>query len=180
MHDPHTLAFNIKLFGIQLVTIWHVDPERDGTDDSCDWFNRGKAEDRSDPRRLAIYEALWDMETLLDNRPHYPDSPEHQRFQPLKKAIRDYMRPTSRWWFLHPRWHFWHWSFQVHPLQQLQRRLFDKCCVCGGKFKQNEPVISNSWHTPRRRWFEFWGSSRDIRHDRCSPMPAVSLATGPN
>jgi hypothetical protein len=52
MHDPRSVAFEIKrpwptkgsgLGGYRhfptLVTIWHVDPERDGTDDSCGWFS---------------------------------------------------------------------------------------------------------------------------------------------
>jgi hypothetical protein len=54
MHDPMTVAFeikypwrdkspgNLKLFpkGYRhtFITIWHVDPEADGTDDSCGWF----------------------------------------------------------------------------------------------------------------------------------------------
>jgi hypothetical protein len=53
MHDPMTVAFDIKAPWYRtinrgkrgewrhhptLVTIWHVDPERDGTDDSCGWF----------------------------------------------------------------------------------------------------------------------------------------------
>jgi hypothetical protein len=47
MHDPMTQAFEIKQFWRKasdwgykpaLVTIWHVDPERDGSDDSCGWF----------------------------------------------------------------------------------------------------------------------------------------------
>lgn len=50
MHDPLTVAFEIRrpwpqrrrLLGgahyyPSLVTIWHKDPERNGTDDSCDW-----------------------------------------------------------------------------------------------------------------------------------------------
>lgn len=36
MHDPCTLVFDIR-WPLR-VTIWHVDPERDGSDDSCDWF----------------------------------------------------------------------------------------------------------------------------------------------
>ena len=35
MHDPMTTAFDIHLFGYWLATIWHVDPETDGTDNSC-------------------------------------------------------------------------------------------------------------------------------------------------
>lgn len=34
MRDPMTEAFNLG----NLITIWHVDPELDGTDDSCGWF----------------------------------------------------------------------------------------------------------------------------------------------
>lgn len=51
MHDPMTVAWEIKWpiprksWGNQwrfptAITIWHVDPEKDGTDDSCDWGNR--------------------------------------------------------------------------------------------------------------------------------------------
>lgn len=50
MHDPMTVAFDIKSpfrsrpskfwpngYRSTLITIWHVDPERDGSDDSCGW-----------------------------------------------------------------------------------------------------------------------------------------------
>ncbi|WP_298800147.1 hypothetical protein [uncultured Devosia sp.] len=50
MHDPLTQAFDIRLpwpgraYGIPLVTIWHVDPEKpcrgQRSDDSCGWFDR--------------------------------------------------------------------------------------------------------------------------------------------
>lgn len=49
MHDPNTVAFEIRLpftktvkrpFGYLLATIWHVDPEKFGDDDSCGWFQR--------------------------------------------------------------------------------------------------------------------------------------------
>lgn len=46
MHDPCTVAFDIRWpkflshseYGDQLLTIWHRDPEADGSDDSCGWF----------------------------------------------------------------------------------------------------------------------------------------------
>jgi len=49
MHDPLTVAFNIKRpwpyrgfhnewYWPSLITIWHVDPEKGGSDDSCGWF----------------------------------------------------------------------------------------------------------------------------------------------
>lgn len=43
MHDPMTVAFDIRCpwpgqqFGLTVLTIWHVDPEADGSDDSCGW-----------------------------------------------------------------------------------------------------------------------------------------------
>lgn len=57
MHDPMTVAHEIKSpfskmtpFGTRyrksLITIWHVDPEKDGTDDSCGWFKRARHGDQ--------------------------------------------------------------------------------------------------------------------------------------
>ena len=48
MNDPMTQVRSIpnpflpKRHGYRppIITIWHVDPETDGTDDSCDWFGR--------------------------------------------------------------------------------------------------------------------------------------------
>lgn len=47
MYDPKTVAHEIYLgrkrrkngnYRLPIITIWHVDPEKDGTDDSCGWF----------------------------------------------------------------------------------------------------------------------------------------------
>lgn len=74
MHDPMTVAFSIKrpwperLIGRERywptwVTIWHVDPETDGTDDSCGWFKRAR---HGDPKvRKAIrndFAFHWDAD----------------------------------------------------------------------------------------------------------------------
>lgn len=45
MHSPETLAHEISIpwfkgQKIRLFTIWHIDPEKDGTDDSYGWFMR--------------------------------------------------------------------------------------------------------------------------------------------
>lgn len=49
MHDPQCVAHEIYLgkkekknghYRSPFITIWHVDPEKDGTDDSCGWFMR--------------------------------------------------------------------------------------------------------------------------------------------
>lgn len=56
MHDPQTVAFEIFLgrkkkkngeYRTPIFTIWHVDPENDGTDDSCGWFIRPRHSDQA-------------------------------------------------------------------------------------------------------------------------------------
>ena len=53
MHEPMTVAFEIKsLFKTRgyrnsLITVWHVDPEKDGTDDSCGWFLKPRHLDKN-------------------------------------------------------------------------------------------------------------------------------------
>jgi hypothetical protein len=51
MHDPCTLAFDIYLgrkekrnghYRTPIISIWHKDPEKDGSDDSCGWFIRSR------------------------------------------------------------------------------------------------------------------------------------------
>src|SRR5262245_9903415 len=39
-------------------------------------------------------------------------------------------RSLSAW-----RWHVHHWMIQVHPWQAVRRWLFDRCCVCGFRFR---------------------------------------------
>lgn len=54
MHDPMTVAFDCR----PLFTIWHVDPEADGSDDSCGWaFPRLTAQQQSNLSWLAGCEA---------------------------------------------------------------------------------------------------------------------------
>lgn len=69
MHDPMTVAFDIKNpfvrgdYKPSLITVWHVDPERDGSDDSCDWFGgkRGMPEGvLADIRRVFAFEGRDD------------------------------------------------------------------------------------------------------------------------
>lgn len=176
MHDPMTVAHEIKYpwfkgsgefrYRPSIITIWHVDPQRDGSDDSCDWFNHKR---QLTPELKLLREATWDMETLLDNRPHFPDSREHKTWQPLHAAIMTCLRQPSRthWWQLHPRWHIWHWRIQVHPLQVLKRRLFTRCSGCGKRFVNGQQVFSGSWNNDGPRWFK---SEANVYHDHCFPI----------
>lgn len=72
MHDPMTVAFHIrrpwpsrwpdgKRYWPTWITVWHVDPERDGTDDSCGWFIRARHGDKEVLDKIVRrYEHDWD------------------------------------------------------------------------------------------------------------------------
>lgn len=67
MHDPMTVAFDIRLplwwreYKPTIVTIWHVDPERDGSDDSCGWFMRAQHGDPAVLEKIVKrFEGDWD------------------------------------------------------------------------------------------------------------------------
>lgn len=158
MFDPSTVAFEIKYpwkrksphfpegYRDTFIRIWHEDPCTDGTDNSCDWFGSKR---KLSPKEKALSEAIWHLETILDNRPFYPDHPAHLRFQPIKNAMWDLRKVEG--FRIHPRWHVWHWRIQIVPLQQLKRFLFARCAVCKKGFRWNESVIGNwdgdkIWH----------------------------------
>lgn len=83
MHSPETLAFELKLpFGGTkttfkdgtvsrhrpvLLTIWHVDPCTDGSDDSCGWFKRARHGDLGAVKRISKrMEFDWDRTFTSD------------------------------------------------------------------------------------------------------------------
>lgn len=206
MHDPCTVAFEIKSpfkdknnYRPSIITIWHVDPEKDGTDDSCGWFLRNRHGDKkvfeeivkefefnfkhnywfnkdgmpifsTSGILLEMYShACWiyfnrnrskkmkfmrkylidilqfaenptdSMHTQITSEMYYR-TVEHDRSKVESRDERirhfasvvygDIMRKT-RPWYKHPRWHIHHWRIQFHPWQNIKRRYWDKCCVCG-------------------------------------------------
>lgn len=141
------------------ITIWHVDPERDGSDDSCDWFGQKR---RLHPQEKAIQEAMWDLETILDNRPFYPDHPAHKRFQLLKHAV--WALNRRRGFRIHPRWHVWHWEIRVHPYRQLKRWLFTRCAHCQKRFTWNYSPVTYQWCGTGPLWFM---SEKGLYHEEC-------------
>jgi hypothetical protein len=182
MHDPSTVAFQIPYpwpwprqnWGARekqppretFITIWHVDPETDGTDDSCDWFGRGLS-----PTEKTAAHDLWENEG--DNlRPYLNHLDERDRTTVLEaqwlKPRRHY---APRSWWRHPRWHVWHWSLQVHPLQALKRWLFSRCDQCGQRFSWGYSPIAYSWGSDGPRWFH---GERGVYHHDCAG--AVGIA----
>lgn len=135
MHDPFTLV--ASFFGID---IWHVDPERDGSDDSCDWWGTRRP---LNAREEALAKAIYDMEPILDNPPYYPDSPAHLQFREIKKAKWEWIKRSR--WRVHPRWHVWHWRINILFLGKLKRWLFVRCASCARRFSWNYSPCSLQW-----------------------------------
>ena len=228
MHDPMTVAHEIYLgakkkknghYRSPLITIWHVDPEKDGTDDSCGWFIRGRHIDQKllgkvikefefqfknnywfneagypqfsvIATTLNMYQsASWIVFMEKHGGGHYSRKASRKHDEFMKEHLYDFLRfaenpvdslHTSitmkygcerkedrpkdfarivladimrklRPWYKHPRWHIHHWHIQFHPLQNLKRRYWDKCSVCGKRgFKGSAHSDWNGtriWHS---------------------------------
>lgn len=90
MHDPNTVAFEIKYpwrdrsrgttrlfpkgYRNTFITIWHVDPEKDGTDDSCGWFMRDRHVNKAVLEKIVKrFEEDWDR--VFVSKPEPGDDP---------------------------------------------------------------------------------------------------------
>lgn len=200
MHDPKTVAFEIYLgskikkngnYREPFITIWHCDPEEDGTDDSCGWFIRERHVNQDILKKIKsefefnfkhnywfdkegrqvfstigtlmlMYRiAAWthfnynrektdrfmrkycvDIINFAENptdcggdditgRWYNDNLLSKERFSNFARMVYTDILRKERKWFQHPRWHFWHWEIQFHPLQKLKRRWWDKCSKCG-------------------------------------------------
>lgn len=77
MHDPLTVAFEIRYpwkkygkhgrtefdrtYRAPFITIWHRDPEKDGSDDSCGWFKRARHGNQETLKNIrATFAQEWD------------------------------------------------------------------------------------------------------------------------
>ena len=219
MHDPKSVAFQIY-FGKKekknrdykkpLITIWHCDPEKDGTDDSCGWFirdrhcNKIKLEKIKKEFNFNFKHNYWfdkdgkqifsTIGTLVDmyktaafihfdyNRKktnnfirkycsdiisfsensfdcagdyitgkYYKDNLlKEDRFSGIAGMIYSDILRKERKWYEHPKWHIHHWKIQFHPFEQLKRRYFDKCCICGKRGFKSSAISdwygTKVWH----------------------------------
>lgn len=175
MHDPQTVAFEIrspirrkpdrffpKGYRPPLVTIWHVDPERDGSDDSCGWFIRGRHLAEKD-RELARYLIENDHDNL---RGWFPDCDQQEAINRIRGVFAALRRSERPWW-KHPRWHFWHWKFQVHPWQTFRRWALSRCSGCGKRFPWGYSPVGFQWNSKPPRWFR---GETDVYHQECANL----------
>jgi len=175
MHDPHTVAFEIhslikhksKLFpeGYRdvFITVWHIDPETDGSDDSCGWTWPPLSEAETNYANLLIDN---DNDNLRSYFPNEDDRFEMKR--KMRRIFRLHKHVTRRWW-QHPRWHFWHWKIQIEPVLDLKRWLFSRCAKCGGRFGWGYAPTTTQWESGGPRWFR---GECDVYHHECLALNA--------
>lgn len=107
--------------------------------------------------------------TFVHDAPHPPGSRNSERdcflsfYNSVFRAYRRHHRP----WYRHPRWHFWHWRFQIHPWQTFRRWAFDRCSGCGKRFTWGYSPTGFSWDRDPPRWFR---SATDVYHTECAGM----------
>lgn len=93
-----------------------------------------------------------------------------ETFWPFYRSVlRAYWR-HARPWYKHPRWHFWHWRFQVHPWQTFRRWAFSRCAGCGKRFAWGESPVGFSWDPPKPKMF---CSEVDVYHTDCAGMSSA-------
>lgn len=220
------------------LTIWHVDPERDGTDDSCG-YSRVRLTKRQIERlrnacwhearhphflrcpakewtgSIAEVESLYrglvflvvrvlrlkvsyeEIALYAIDRTHVHDCGKagsvfcfqpgyHTNFAADREDDREHhfhsilcnvasnLLTDRRHWWQHPKWHFWHWKFQCHPLNNFKRWAFSRCSKCGGRFTWGYSPVTNSWHGTGPLWFR---SEKDTYHSDCNRPSDPCLAS---
>lgn len=220
------------------ITIWHVDPETDGSDNSCGFGyvkitkkqreilrNASWAEGRN-PHYLCCNEKEWDgtladaesltrglfllvarvlrLPMTFDQAAKYASEHLHIRdvqkagstfcfvvgyhtngktdkaedreehFQGILASVARIILTDRRPWYKHPKWHFWHWKIQCHPIQNFKRWAFSRCCKCGGRFKWGGSCVSNQWDGTGPMWFQ---SEQHLMHEKCSMVEVCQKTT---
>lgn len=226
MYDPMTMIHQIKIGKFRLLTVWHVDPEADGTDDSCRWFSPKVTECEEkiiaemvdwdiempyysspylpltivnpkydynqmlagdclayvsaawrhiswarDKRSKLTIDEWWNMVNLAvnphDNLRAVLVDPEESAKDKVERfcccVMKAYLRYHRPWW-RHPRWHIYHWEFQVHFTQTLKRWLFSHCAYCGERFPWGYSPTSSGGNSKGPRWFK---SEEHCYHHHC-------------
>lgn len=106
----------------------------------------------------------WPRRSKVTRKLHFPAMATIWHREP---GGRDALTVCKRRW----KFHIHHWRIQIHPLQELRRKLFTRCTWCGGKHTKGNPVnVSSSWDRPRTRW---WSGEPGLFHSPCSGIPSA-------
>lgn len=172
MHDPLTVAWEIKRpwpaktkslkwrYYPPIVTIWHRDPERRGSDDSCDWFGSRLSREEIDAARDLVTNEVDNLNPYFDGM--HPDDVDMILTAQWRKARRYY---APRPWWKHPKYHIHHWRPRVHAVLNFKRWAFSRCAGCGGRFRWGYAPVSYSWHGTGPQWFR---GEAGVYHHPCS------------
>ena len=220
MYSPETVAFEIYLgekqkkngnYRLPLITIWHKDPEKDGTDDSCGWFISPRHADQKvleeiqkefafnfknnywfDKEGKQIFSTIGTLMLMYEcaswihfkhsrkkkdafmrkhcaNIIHFAENPvdcggdnitakfflstnsnllSEDRFNGMAGMVYTDILRKERKWYQHPKWHIHHWRIQFHPILQLKKRWWNKCCICGKRGTKTSFI--SDWHGTKR------------------------------
>jgi len=124
-------------------------------------FSKGKARWQYG-KPLTNYELQYVYQLAtnpVDNFQSYKNNnvEEFERFVSLVyQAYKTFKRP----WYKHPRWHIHHWRIQFRPWQNLKRRYWDKCCICGKRGFKSSPMSD-------------WDGTR-LWHQGCDRKPPIA------
>lgn len=156
MHEPMIQAFRSRRFGI---TVWHVDPETDGSDDSCGWsLPKLTAAERAEATLL-----ISDPEDNI--RSFFAEPRDNDKIHDLMRTFRIFKRMQRPAW-RHPRWHLHHWKIQIDVVVSFKRWAFSRCIGCGGRFAWGVCPVSHSWYSTGPRWFR--NEAPGVYHADCS------------
>lgn len=218
------------------ISIWHLDPEKNGSDDSCGWsyvkltrkqrnrlHNAAWSEART-PHFLRCMNKTWDgtmveaeslqrgiyvlvcrvlriqmswdqISRLASESTHIRDcikagsgfcflpgyhsnnskdneSDREQYFEGILCSAARLLLTELRPWWKHPKWHFWHWKFQCHPLASFKRWAFSRCCKCHKRFTWGYSPVTNNWDSKGPRWFR---GETDVCHSDCNSPKSVCV-----
>lgn len=101
MYDPMTEIHTFRIFGHSILAIWHVNPETDGTDDSCGWFNP-KVTEREE--KIIAEMVDWDMEMPYYSSPYLPLTTVNPKYDYSQMLAGDCLSFVA-WTWLHIAWH---------------------------------------------------------------------------
>lgn len=90
------------------------------------------------------------------------DRQEH--FTDILAGVARSILTQRRPWYRHPKWHFWHWKIQCHPVQLFKRWAFSRCCKCGRRFTWGYSPVSGQWNGTGPRWFR---GEKGVYHSNC-------------
>src|SRR3990167_1211215 len=114
-------------------------------------------------------EKIYDLATCpVDNlQSLFRDVKNLETFEFLFFCVFKAFIRNRRPWYRHPRWHVWHWRFQIHAWQKFRRWAFSRCAGCGKGFAWGYSPTGFQWHPPKPKWF---CSEVDVYHSECANM----------